>query len=224
MNKEKSSKKTNIYNLIKTGKDLLAEIKRRKSCPLYSYNNGKIVHEKQLEFHKNLKRNRWVFGGNRSGKTECGAVETIWLARGIHPFRENKKDVFGWVVSLSTKVQKEVAQEKILKYLDKSFIEEIIMNTGKKISPEYGVIDTIVIKNVCQIVYCPASGGSPVQASARRRLNSANCCGELKPHWKQTSLTVSSLFFMSSIARFTRSWFKYSSGAMCSESTNSLRR
>ncbi len=148
MNKEKSSNKTNIYNLIKTGKDLLAEIKRRKSCPLYSYNNGKIVHKKQLEFHKNLKRNRWVFGGNRSGKTECGAVETIWLARGIHPFRENKKDVFGWVVSLSTKVQKEVAQEKILKYLDKSFIEEIIMNTGKKNSPEYGVIDTIVIKNV----------------------------------------------------------------------------
>lgn len=124
------------------------EIYRRKNHPLSKYNTGKIKHKKQLEFHKNKKRNRWVFGGNRSGKTECGAVETVWMARGIHPFRENKKDVFGWVVSLSTKVQKEVAQDKILKYLDKQYIQEIIMSSGKKNSPEYGVIDTIVVKNV----------------------------------------------------------------------------
>lgn len=137
----------NIENQIKQIKDFLNEISRRKNSFLGKYNTGKIVHKKQLEFHKSLKRNRWVFGGNRSGKTECGAVESVWLARGIHPFRENKKDVFGWVVSLSTKVQKEVAQDKILKYLDKQYISEIIMNTGKKTSPEYGVIDTIVVKN-----------------------------------------------------------------------------
>ncbi len=138
----------NITENIALASELIKEIKKRKSCPLYSYNKGKKKHKKQIAFHKCKKRNRWVFGGNRSGKTECGAVESIWLARGIHPYRKNKKDVFGWVVSLSTKVQKEVAQEKILKYLDKNFIEEIIMNTGKKNSPEYGVIDTIVIKNV----------------------------------------------------------------------------
>jgi len=140
--------KENLINSIIKASDIYSEIERRKQNPLNKYNSGEIVHKKQVEFHKNPKRNRWVFGGNRSGKTECGAVETIWLARGIHPYRENKKDVFGWVVSLSTKVQKEVAQDKILKYLDKSFIEEIIMNTGKKNSPEFGVIDTIVIKNV----------------------------------------------------------------------------
>jgi len=140
--------KENLINNINILSDIYDEISRRKTNPLKNYNTGKIVHKKQLDFHKNLKRNRWVFGGNRTGKTECGAVEAIWLARGIHPYRKNKKDVFGWVVSLSTKVQKEVAQDKILKYLDKSFIEEIIMNTGKKNSPEYGVIDTIVIKNV----------------------------------------------------------------------------
>lgn len=144
MLKNKLNQISNISKLI----TVTTEIKRRNNNPLAKYNTGKIVHKKQLEFHKNQKRNRWVFGGNRSGKTECGAVETIWLARGIHPYRENKKDVFGWVVSLSTKVQKEVAQDKILKYLDKSFIHEIIMNTGKKNSPEYGVIDTLVIKNV----------------------------------------------------------------------------
>ena len=144
MNKNKE----NLLNQINKLSYLLFEIKRRKNDPLLKYNTGEIVHKKQVDFHKNQKRNRWVFGGNRSGKTECGAVESIWLARGNHPYRKNKKDVFGWVVSLSTKVQKEVAQDKILKYLDKSYIEDIIMNTGKKNSPEFGVIDTIVIKNV----------------------------------------------------------------------------
>ena len=73
-------------------KSVLDEIKDRNINNLFSYNAGKIKHIKQLEFHKCLKRNRWVFGGNRSGKTECGAVETVWLARGIHPYRQNKKD------------------------------------------------------------------------------------------------------------------------------------
>ena len=124
------------------------EIERRNILSLSRYNTGKIVHQKQLDFHKQKKRNRWVFGGNRTGKTECGAVEVIWLARGIHPYRENRKNVSGWVVSLSRNVQREVAQEKILKYLNKSWIEDIVMQVGKKGAPEYGVIDTIVIKNV----------------------------------------------------------------------------
>ncbi len=127
---------------------MLGEIKRRKSTKLSTYNTGKVVHQKQILFHKCTKRNRWVFGGNRSGKTECGAVEAIWLARGNHPYKTNKPDVCGWVVSLSTKVQKEVAQNKILSYLDPSWVEDVVMNTGKKSSPEFGVIDTIIIKNV----------------------------------------------------------------------------
>ena len=66
--------------------------------------------------------NRWVFGGNRSGKTECGAAECVYLARGIHPYRENRKDTCGWVVSLSTQVQRDVAQKKILHYLRRDWI------------------------------------------------------------------------------------------------------
>ena len=50
------------------------ELKNRKSRDhLAAYNAGEKKHEKQLAFHRCLKRNRWVFGGNRSGKTECGA-------------------------------------------------------------------------------------------------------------------------------------------------------
>ncbi len=119
---------------------------RRKSR-LQEYNVGEKVHQKQMLFHKCLKNNRWVFGGNRSGKTECGAVESVWLARGIHPYRENRKNVFGWVVSLSQQVQRDVAQKKLLSYLSSADIVDIIMLSGRKDSPENGVIDQLLIKN-----------------------------------------------------------------------------
>jgi len=124
------------------------EQSRRKNSPLKRYNTGDKVHLKQLEFHKCDKKNKWVFGGNRSGKTECGAVECVWIARGIHPYLKNKPDTEGWVVSLSTKVQRDVAQKKVLHYLDKSWIEKVVMLSGNKSSAEYGVIDYILVKNV----------------------------------------------------------------------------
>lgn len=106
-----------MEEIVKRIAELDAEIKRReKSDHLARYNSGRKKHLKQLAFHKCKKRNRWVFGGNRSGKTECGAVECVYMARGIHPYRKNRKDVSGWVVSLSTQVQRDVAQKKILHY------------------------------------------------------------------------------------------------------------
>ena len=134
-----------IYNL----NEIYNEFRVRKNKNrLKLYNTGKIKHEKQLAFHKCDKRNRWVFGGNRSGKTECGAVESIYLARGNHPFRKNKKDVEGWVVSLSSQVQRDVAQRKILYYLNPDWIVDIVMQSGRKDYPENGIIDYIKIKNV----------------------------------------------------------------------------
>ena len=73
--------------IIKKILQLEAEQKIRLRDGLNQYNKDKI-HEKQLAFHKSNKRNRWVFGGNRSGKTECGAVEVVYMARGNHPYRE----------------------------------------------------------------------------------------------------------------------------------------
>ncbi len=113
-----------------------------------NYNKGNKIHLKQIEFHKCLKRNRWVFGGNRSGKTECGAVEAVWLARGIHPYRKNRRATNGWVVSVSYEVQREVAQAKILKFLREEWIEDIVMHSGKRSSPKHGIIDYIVIRNI----------------------------------------------------------------------------
>ncbi|MDE7158559.1 MAG: terminase family protein, partial [Clostridiales bacterium] len=121
--------------------------KRKKSDHLARYNTGERIHEKQLAFHRCLKRNRWVFGGNRSGKTECGAAETVWLARGTHPYRKNRKNVFGWVVSLTAQVQRDVAQKKILHYLRRDWIVDIVMTSGRKDNPEAGIIDQIIVKN-----------------------------------------------------------------------------
>ena len=124
------------------------EERRRAELAIARYNGGSVKHEKQLAFHKAKSRNRWVFGGNRSGKTECGAVECVYMARGIHPYRENRRDTFGWVVSLSQQVQRDVAQKKILHYLDKAWIADITMVNGKKEFAENGVIDQIKVKNV----------------------------------------------------------------------------
>lgn len=138
------------------GRDIserIAEIEREQkrrydANAIFRYNAGRKKHKKQIAFHKCKKRNRWVFGGNRSGKTECGAVEAVYMARGIHPYRKNRKNVFGWVVSLSAQVQRDVAQSKILKYLNPDWIVDITMTSGKKDSPSSGVIDQIKIKNV----------------------------------------------------------------------------
>ena len=134
-----------LNNILKIDYELA---KRKCNAKLSGYNSGKIIHKKQLEFHKCKKRNRWVFGGNRSGKTECGAVETVWLARGIHPYKQNKKDISCWVVSLSTQVQRDVAQAKILSYLNKDWLCDVVMLSGRKDSLESGIIDYILIKNV----------------------------------------------------------------------------
>lgn len=124
------------------------EARRARPSPLSVYNTGRKKHKKQVAFHRCKKKNRWVFGGNRSGKTECGAVESVWLARGIHPYKKNKPNVFGWVVSLSAQVQRDVAQAKILKYLDPEWIADVTMLSGRKDSLATGVIDQLVIKNV----------------------------------------------------------------------------
>ena len=44
------------------------EIERRRAADkLAQYNTGRKKHKKQLAFHKCKKRNRGVFGGDRSG-------------------------------------------------------------------------------------------------------------------------------------------------------------
>ena len=73
-------------------------------------------------------------------------MEACWMARGEHPYRPNRAGASGWVVSVSYEVQREVAQAKILNYLNPLWIEDIVMEKGSKGSPNSGIIDTIYIK------------------------------------------------------------------------------
>ena len=126
---------------------MLEREQQSRKSKLDDYNKVK-VHEKQMIFHKCLKNNRWVFGGNRSGKTQCGAVESVWLAKGIHPYRQNRESVFGWIVSPTQQVQRDVAQKKVLSYLSPHDIADAVMLSGRRDSLDNGVIDQLFIKNV----------------------------------------------------------------------------
>ncbi len=138
-----------MRNIVEKLCEIEAEQRRRKETDhLAAYNVGEKKHEKQLAFHRCSKRNRWVFGGNRSGKTECGAAECVYMARGTHPYRQNRSNVCGWVVSVSAQVQRDVAQKKILHYLRKDWIEDVVMLSGRRDAPEDGIIDFIRVKNV----------------------------------------------------------------------------
>ncbi len=95
---------------------MVDEMERRKKDDKLKYYRP---HQKQMEFHLCLKRNRWALGGNRTGKTEVGAAETVWWARGTHPFRHIGRTTDGWVVSLTNEVQRDVAQAKVLSYVTK---------------------------------------------------------------------------------------------------------
>ena len=67
--------KIELREVIARIKQIDEEIDRRRSSDkLSKYNTGKKKHKKQIAFHKCKKKNRWVFGGNRCVKTECGAV------------------------------------------------------------------------------------------------------------------------------------------------------
>ncbi len=106
------------------------------------------VHKKQLAFHQSMAKSRFVFGGNRTGKSVCGAMETIWYATGLHPFIQIDHAMDGWVVSLTRQVQRDVAQAKILQYLPPEWIVKTVMVSGSSFAPAHGVIDFILVRNV----------------------------------------------------------------------------
>lgn len=135
--------------ILKELEALTAEYERRHRVDkLKYYNAGPKVHLKQIEFHKCMKRNKWMLGGNRTGKTECGAVEAAYRARGNHPYRTMTRATDGWIVSLTNEVQRDVAQKKFLSYINPEWIEDVVMRQGRKDDLETGIIDKIFIKSV----------------------------------------------------------------------------
>src|SRR5690606_5588996 len=111
------------------------------------------------------KRVRGVLGGNRTGKSVTGAIETVLFALGpdAEPYvrswpeeqqrwwyerfpnmpRRLREQV--WVGTVNWDVQRDVTQSEILHWLPKAEINDIAWR--KK-----GVMDYIELRNACRIV------------------------------------------------------------------------
>lgn len=102
---------SHTLRLAAVNKRLRQIVKERYALRLYEPNPGP-----QEEFHRSKKRFRFLFGGNRTGKTTAGAIEALWHAMGMHRYNR-KPPASGWVVSPTFEQQRDSAQEKILRYL-----------------------------------------------------------------------------------------------------------
>lgn len=95
--------------------------KRQHSNPIRFY---KPANTKIDEFHKCDKKIRFIFGGNRSGKTVGSIVEAIWLALGIHPYKKVVVPNYGWIVSLDFPTCRDVIEPELRKWLPKNEISK----------------------------------------------------------------------------------------------------
>ena len=77
------------------------------------------------EFHRSRAKNRWIFGGNRSGKSEgCIGYDLCCFALGVHPYRKTPKNSTIWAAANSWPlVGKLLWSEKIKSYLPTSQIQ-----------------------------------------------------------------------------------------------------
>lgn len=102
-----------------------------------------------LRYHKSGARFRWCLGGNRSSKSHALAVETVWLATGLHPFRRIERPTYGWYSTTTwDEVGKTLYQEK-LKHLLVGIEHEVIWHNKQRdivgdatTSPKLSVIAT----------------------------------------------------------------------------------
>jgi len=80
------------------------------------------------QFHASPAKNRWIFGGNRSGKSEsCIDYDLCSFALGVHPFRKTPKDATIWAAANSWPlVGKLLWSEKIKGYLPMNQIQRPI--------------------------------------------------------------------------------------------------
>lgn len=89
--------------------------KAAKTPNVLSYKSNSDVHQ---EFHESTKVGRLLRGGNRSGKSTAGIVESVWRATGRHPFQKTHElPVRGRIVT----VDKDNGIELIIKPLLKQW-------------------------------------------------------------------------------------------------------
>jgi hypothetical protein len=86
------------------------------------------------EFHKSQAKNRWLCGGNRSGKSESNiGFDLCSFALGVHPYRRTPKDATIWAAANTWPlVGKLLWSEKIKTYLPLSQIRSPIVWHNKQ--------------------------------------------------------------------------------------------
>ncbi|MDI9430120.1 MAG: terminase family protein, partial [Planctomycetota bacterium] len=90
-------------------------------------------------FHQSRAKNRWLFGGNRSGKSEANiGFDLCSFALGLHPYRLTPKNATIWAAANTWDlVGKLLWMEKIQAYLPMSQITAIVWhNKGADIPKE----------------------------------------------------------------------------------------
>lgn len=96
------------------------------------------------EFHSSPKKNRFLFGGNRSGKSEsCIGFDLGSFALGVHPYRKTPKNATIWAAANTWQlVGKLLWREKIKTYIPSSQMQSIIWhNKGAEIPAELRLVN-----------------------------------------------------------------------------------
>jgi len=120
----------------------VVEVDKREKWAVSSYRPYPI----QETVHKSDKSIVFFFGGNRVGKTQMGAAEMVWYLLGDHPFKEIKPPISAWACCLSTDVQMEASQPKIMALLPQEEIRKIYYLRN-------GIIQRIELKNGSNLTF-----------------------------------------------------------------------
>lgn len=82
----KQLEKLSQEELLAIAQNVIDLKKAKKASKLEDY--LKTMHKGQEAFHKDKHRIRFIFAGNRGGKTTGGTVEHLWAVLGTHPFQK----------------------------------------------------------------------------------------------------------------------------------------
>jgi len=109
----------------------LKQSRKRKRIEAYFEN----AHEGQIAFHKAQKRIRFVFAGNRGGKTTAGVVEFIMWNTGAHKYLKTKTPIKSAIVVPDfTNHAVKILEPKLNEWVSDGQIKRLERNQAKAIS------------------------------------------------------------------------------------------
>ncbi len=109
----------------------IKQAKKKRRLETYFEN----AHEGQVAFHKQNKRIRFIFAGNRGGKTTCGCVEFIMWNTGTHRYIKTKTPIKSAIVVPDfTNHALKILEPKLNEWCSEGQIKKLERNQAKSIS------------------------------------------------------------------------------------------